>query len=644
MKRKLSLIFSATLLLFLLLLLASCKGDGSESGKEGGSDLSGAAGAFTPDTSIIPEGIVYTENLAFTPVQDGKAYSVTGFAYGEAGTELNIPATYEGKPVVSVSAGAFRGAASLERIYVPYSVTVIGEGAFSGCSSLCHIVLPFVGGYYEETGSPASTATLFGYIFGEEPYEGGVETKQFYNDSRRDHTATFYIPASLTHVAISHGEVEVGAFSNCTGLLNVTLAKNVTLIENGAFYNCRSLTELSLSSTVERVGNYAFSGCKALLAFSAPMGLRSVGHGAFTDCSALTTVSFPASVYHLDNDLFIGCSSLASLTTPAISKAMGYIFGKVNYTGSTPILQGSYNYYVPSSLSALTVVGMSVPAGAFQGFSMLKAVSFSAEICEISENSFNGCSGVETVYYYPSYMDDIPSSTTYKAPFQNISNKEKGFTLIIGATVKRIPQYLFHNSNVTEICFEENSLCREIAANAFKDCEMLNTANFPSSLRKIGEDAFYYCKSFKTIHIESIAAWFKISLSDCGYVTKTFVLDGNAITDLTVPASVGTIPAYSLGWWNVTSVTLSSGILQIDDYGFYDCDAKSVYLPSSLVSIGIDAFTNASAQEVFFANPIVWVKTYVGYENSETVVTTDAAANAANLKYNTMKCRWTPKS
>jgi hypothetical protein len=108
----------------------------------------------------------------------------------------NITSVVIPEGVIGIGGSAFQGCTSLVSIIVPDSVTGIGKGAFSGCSSLESMTLPFVGHSIGET--QASKSTVFGYIFGDTKYTGGVSVYQYYGPSGTSHlSCTYYIPASL---------------------------------------------------------------------------------------------------------------------------------------------------------------------------------------------------------------------------------------------------------------------------------------------------------------------------------------------------------------------------------------------------------------------------------------------------------------
>ena len=152
-----------------------------------------------------------------------------------------------GSGLESIGANAFEDCTGLTEITIPDNVTSIGEGAFAGCSGLTAMTIPFVGGSADATASSAST--LFGYIFGNSSYEGATEVVQQYFAYRGEHDNCYYIPAGLTSVTVTGGEILYGAFYNCAMLTSITLPDDITAIGEKAFYNCDDLTSIEYIGT-----------------------------------------------------------------------------------------------------------------------------------------------------------------------------------------------------------------------------------------------------------------------------------------------------------------------------------------------------------------------------------------------------------
>lgn len=83
-----------------------------------------------------------TDAECFTYTEDASGLTVTGLTpEGLTRQTLTVPASWEGKPVVAIAAGAFSQGQALERVTVQGNIRAIGDGAFSGCGALGEIRL-----------------------------------------------------------------------------------------------------------------------------------------------------------------------------------------------------------------------------------------------------------------------------------------------------------------------------------------------------------------------------------------------------------------------------------------------------------------------------------------------------------------------
>ena len=188
----------------------------------------------------IPQGVSQIDNWAFG---------------NTALTEIELP-----ESLVTIAGEAFYDCKFLKSITVPNNVTSIGEGAFRGCSSLESITLPFVGNSRTAT----ETEKLFGYIFGQSTYEGGIATEQKYFKSGTAYTETFYLPENLTSVTMTDGDVPGYAFFNCANLKTVHIADGVETIGSYIVMDCVSVTSIIISETVTEFGFMPFLNCDNL--------------------------------------------------------------------------------------------------------------------------------------------------------------------------------------------------------------------------------------------------------------------------------------------------------------------------------------------------------------------------------------------
>ena len=124
MKKKLLIIILALIMAvasaFALTTCGATNGnDGSNTGNNGNDDNTDNTTVVTPgggnkdtDDNDNPQKPA-TEGLKYTLLADD-AYEVTG--YDGTATEINIPSTYNGKPVTSIGDNAFSGCSSLKTI------------------------------------------------------------------------------------------------------------------------------------------------------------------------------------------------------------------------------------------------------------------------------------------------------------------------------------------------------------------------------------------------------------------------------------------------------------------------------------------------------------------------------------------------
>ncbi len=218
MKKKFLLaLLSLVLALVCAFGLSACGLFGDSSNNGGSSDISGG-GSSSSDDSNLPK------------VDTDGTFIYSGASVKAANTSISgdvvIPSEHNGTTIDTIPANAFKNCNGITSIVIPDSVTSIGAGAFSGCSMLKSITLPFVG---SKKGNSDSKEANFGYIFGEDTYQGGTKIHQYYN-SGGGSWEYYYIPSTLRTVKITNETViNYGAFQNCSMLTSITInagAKN----------------------------------------------------------------------------------------------------------------------------------------------------------------------------------------------------------------------------------------------------------------------------------------------------------------------------------------------------------------------------------------------------------------------------------
>lgn len=332
---------------------------------------------YDPETGYCECGDLHVEKDYFTWESTSDGYTVTGMIadLGEK-TSFTVPAVHEGKAVTAIAAGAFRGNTVITKLILPESIKTIGDFAFENCTAL------------EEINLPENLEKL------------GTFDYQVFNGCSS--LQSIELPAKITSIG---GNM----FKNCTQLAEVTFNGQITKIDTQAFYGCAALETIPATGALTYVGQMAFakSGLTEVTLTMANNG--RIAGGAFTDCVSLATVSITGGIQYFASPIFEGCKALATLTLPfvgadanpshAITTVFGYVFGtKAPASADTALYtateQGGVTYYIPKTLTSVTVDGGTVKRGAFENCGAISVHATEKATCET--NTFTGYTGTFT--------------------------------------------------------------------------------------------------------------------------------------------------------------------------------------------------------------------------------------------------------
>lgn len=176
-------------------------------------------------------------------------------------------------------------------------------------------------------------------------------------------------------------------------------------IVNGVLVEClnKDIASIVIPDGVTKIGDYAFLWCSNLISITIPDSVTSIGFSAFSGCSSLTSITIP----------FVGGS--ASATSVSESTLFGYIFGTSSYIGGTATKQryGIYSdayatYYIPSSLTKVTVTGGNLLYSAFENCKGITSVTLGNGVTSIGYRAFCHCESLTSI--------TIPDSVTSIGP------------------------------------------------------------------------------------------------------------------------------------------------------------------------------------------------------------------------------------
>ena len=126
---------------------------------------------------------------------------------------------------------------------------------------------------------------------------------------------------------------------------------------------------------------------------------------AFYDCTMLKSIVLDADVTELGWELFAGCNNLTELTLPFVGvekqgdtnkRLFGYFFdqGIKFKTGYTSVKVNNSTYYIPTSLTNVTILSGDIYQSTFENCTMLTSVTIGSGVTCIEANAFAGCSNL----------------------------------------------------------------------------------------------------------------------------------------------------------------------------------------------------------------------------------------------------------
>ena len=222
------------------------------------------------------------KNFKFVENESGYTIDV-GKYYKESNVE--IPATYNGKPVTKISDGMFENDTNITTITLSSNITYIGNNAFKNCPNLKQIIF--------KSASTYSTA------------------------SADTHSGSYAI--TTLAVAISKKDpnnniafIGESAFYNCVALESIDVSSATTIGKN-AFYGCSKLESVSLNDNLTKLADSTFNGCLKLNDLQLPSALTEIGANCFVNCQALENIAIPTTTTTVGANILNGCTGLKKI-------------------------------------------------------------------------------------------------------------------------------------------------------------------------------------------------------------------------------------------------------------------------------------------------------------------------------------------
>ena len=246
---------------------------------------------------------------------------------------------------------------------------------------------------------------------------------------------------------------------------------------------------------------------------------------------------------------------------------------------------------VPSIIDGKPVTG--IGNYAFAGRNSLTSIAIPNSVTYIGDYAFTGCNSLisitlpDTLTYIGSYAF---GGTAY---YEDQSNWEND-VLYIG-------KYLIEASSDLSGEYSIKQGTKTIAASAFSERYSLTSITLPDSVTHICDGAFFDCKNIESLYITNLAAYLNCkygnSSSNPMYYAKKLYINGRRATKVIIPTGVKQIPDYAFYNCNsITNVTIPDSVTTIGDSAFKNCNSlTSITIPDSVTSIGAGAFSGCSS-------------------------------------------------
>lgn len=214
---------------------------------------------FSVPTVEVPIEFEAQDDVLSYDIGPGKEfYIVIGIGTHHPGA-LEIPETYNDKPVKEIERHAFSGCSIITSVVIPDGIVDIGDHVFYCCPNITSVT---IGNGLEYVSQGAFN---------------GCE--------------------SVSHISIGENVKVIAdsAFGGCNYVSWVVIPDSVVEIHGGAFGDCRSLRTVIVGKSVETIGRHAFSGCFDLADIYLPRTLIGMGDNVFYYCDKLSNIYYEGS-------------------------------------------------------------------------------------------------------------------------------------------------------------------------------------------------------------------------------------------------------------------------------------------------------------------------------------------------------------
>ena len=297
----------------------------------------------------------------------------------------------------------------------------------------------------------------------------------------------------------------------------------------------------------------------------------------------------------------------------------------LNVVGTTQTLSGAIN--IPSSItkSTLTLYPWIINYGAFNEQDQITSVTIPSTVMGVGSGAFYGCSLLTSV--------NLPNNNNLNTVGYNAFCGCVKLKTINLENVIHIEGYAFYNCDIEILNLPSITY---IGESAFYSCPV-EQVTFGSSITTIQANAFNDCVDLVRATYSSIENLcgidFGNSKSNPLHYAKHLYINGNQITNLTIPNTVTSIKSHAfVNCELITRVTIPSTVTQISTDAFFGCTGLTRADYSSIAHLCGINFATMYSNPLYYANNLYVNDTLVTNVVIPNTVTTINKYAFANFK------------
>ena len=431
--------------------------------------------------------------------------------------------------------------------------------------------------------------------------------------------------------------IGLGAFQNETRLREVHLPQNLKTICDMAFEGCTNLAQIRIPDTVTAIGAAAFKDNTRLntVAFGSGSALTSIGGYAFTGCASLERFELPARLEHMDGTALFGTVSLDSIGVRSGNRFFaardGVLFDKTGAALVAYPAGRSGSYTVPDSVRTVGICAFGYTRAANVDLNRVRTLGDSAfansaletltvadSVTEMGVKAFCGSDGLKQVTLGKGLQAVSGEAFRLCTALEQIQIPE---------TVTQIGSAAFQAcASLKTVTFAENSTLAYIGSDAFSGTG-LESIRLPASLAVISDGAFQGNYALTEVTFETGSGLTAIG-------SEAF-RETPALTDISLPAGLGTLGHYAFCGSGLTAVTVPASVERLGDGVFADChDLTAITVEAGNQNyVSTDGVVYTSDKTSLVNYPAGKPDTWFSVPNTVTAVSNAAFFGSRNLTW-----------